>query len=287
MFVIAGATGHVGSVAADRLLAAAKPVRVIVRSPDRGTSWSSRGAEVATGDLGDAAFVGRALQGASGFFTLLPPDYGGPDFFASQRRVADAVASAVRASGVPHVVVLSSLGADLPTGTGPIKGLHYFEERLRETGAKITALRPAYFQENAASALGPARNAGIFPNFGESDDFAWPMTATRDIGEQVALALLNPSDKSEVIDLIGPEYSARDIASALGRTLGKDLRMVNSPKAQWVPTLRGAGLPPSASEALAEMYGALRSGIIQPRGDRQVRTTTPLDETVRTLTARS
>jgi hypothetical protein len=33
---------------------------------------------------------------------------------------------------VPHVVVLSSVGADLAEGTGPVRWLHHLEQRLTE-----------------------------------------------------------------------------------------------------------------------------------------------------------
>lgn len=286
MFVVAGATGHVGSIVAGRLLEAGKPVRVMVRNAAKGERWSSRGAEVAVGDLGDPAFVARALRGAQGFFTLMPPDYAAPDVFAAQRRYADAIASGVAASGVPHVVMLSSMGAELPEGTGPIKGLHYFENRLRETGTALTAIRAAYFQENAESAVAPARAAGIFPNFFDRDDMAIPMIATKDIGELAAASLINPPRASEIVDLIGPDYTARDVASALGAAVGKKLHIVNIPEPQRVPVLLDAGLPPSAAETMAEMYRALGKGIIKPVGDRQVRGTTRLEETVRGIVAR-
>jgi uncharacterized protein YbjT (DUF2867 family) len=287
MFVIAGATGHVGSVAADRLLTAGAPVKVIVRDAGKGARWSARGVEVAVGDLGDPAFVAGALQGAGGFFALIPPDWGAADVFAGQRRIADAVAAGVLASGIPHVVMLSSVGADLPAGTGPIKGLHYFEERVRETGTTLTALRASYFQENAGSALVPARSAAIFPNFGDRDDVAFPMVATRDIGEEVARCLLNPPGASEVVDLVGPSFSARDVASALGAAMGLRLQVVNIPEPQWVPTLLQAGLSQSGAESLAEMYEAAGKGLLQPRGDRQVHATTTIEETMRALVAGS
>jgi uncharacterized protein YbjT (DUF2867 family) len=280
MFVIAGATGHVGSVVASRLLAAGKRVTVLVRDREKGSQWLARGAELAVGDLNDPAFVSRALQGAQGFFTLLPPDYAAEDIFASQRAFSDSIAAGVHAVGVPHVVLLSSLGAELPSGTGPIKGLHYFEERLGETGAIVTALRAAYFQENAATAVSPAKESGIFPNFGDRDDLAWPMIAAKDIGEEAARALLNPPAASEVVDVLGPEYAALDVASALGRALGKELKIVNIPQPQWVRTLREAGVPPSAADALAELHAALTSGILQPHGDRVVRATTTIHETI-------
>jgi uncharacterized protein YbjT (DUF2867 family) len=285
MFVVAGATGKVGSVVADRLLDANKPVRAIVRDRAKAGRLASRGADIAVGDLGDAAFLAGVLRRTSGFFTLIPPDYTALDLFASQRRIADAVASAVRDSGVPHVVLLSSMGAELPTGTGPIKGLRYFEERLGDTGTTLTALRAAYFQENAASALVPARRDGIFPNFGHRDDQPIAMVATRDVGEQAARSLMDPPRSSEVISLAGASYTARDVASSLGAALGKRLTVVNIPQTQWVSTLRDAGLSQSGAEALAEMYVALAQGLIVPRGDRIIGATTPIEETMRALAA--
>ena len=165
MFVIAGVTGHVGSVVAERLLGSGQKVRAIVRSAEKGAAWIQRGAELAVGTLDDEAFLSGALHGASGFFTLLPPNFQVEDFFASQCATADAIAGAVYASGVPHVVILSSIGADLSVGTGPIKGLHYLEDALRRTGVKLSAIRASYFQENVGNALRPAREMGVFPNF--------------------------------------------------------------------------------------------------------------------------
>ena len=50
------------------------------------------------------------------------------------RREGEAIVKAIRASGARHIVFLSSLGAELSAGTGPIAGLHAQEERLRELG---------------------------------------------------------------------------------------------------------------------------------------------------------
>src|SRR6266568_5143879 len=123
MFVIAGATGHVGSGAARELLEKGHKVKVIVRDAAKGAEWSKRGAEVAIGSLEDQASLTGALRGAEGAFVLVPPNYAAPDFYAWQRRTGDAIAAAVQAARVPHVVMLSSVGADLATGNGPIKGL--------------------------------------------------------------------------------------------------------------------------------------------------------------------
>jgi len=278
MFVVAGATGHVGSVVAGELLARGAKVKVIVRDEAKGGAWSKRGAEVAIGSLDDKVFLAGALKGAAGFFALLPPNYVEPDFRGHQRRTADAVAAAVKSSGVPHVVLLSSVGAELAEKNGPIKGLHHLENALRAAGTKLTAIRAGYFQENVASSIAPARQQGVFFNLSASADYPFPMTATRDVGRLAAQSLLSPPAKNEVVDLHGPAYSMRQLAEKLGAALGKKLQLVDIPPSGHVAAMRQAGLPQQLSEEYAEMYAAFAAGIIRPDGDRFVAGTTTIDE---------
>jgi uncharacterized protein YbjT (DUF2867 family) len=283
MFVIAGVTGHVGSVVANELLAKKSPVKVIVRDSAKGAPWAKKGAQVAVGGLQDVAFLTATLKGAEGFFTLLPPDFAAPDFYAAQRKTADAIASAVKASGIPHVVMLSSVGAHLATGNGPIRGLHYLENALRAAGTTLSAIRAGYFQENAANSLAPARQAGIVPNFLASADFAIPMIATRDIGLLAAKLLIDKPKKSEAIDLQGPAYSIRQVAEKLGAALGKALKVVDIPPAGWLDAMKKGGIPEHVAKVFAEMYAGFNSGAIKPQGDRLVQGKTELDEVIRAI----
>ena len=68
MFVITGATGHSGSVAAEALLAAGKKVRVVVRDAAKASRLKALGAEVFVADLADQAALARAVRGAEGVF---------------------------------------------------------------------------------------------------------------------------------------------------------------------------------------------------------------------------
>jgi uncharacterized protein YbjT (DUF2867 family) len=283
MLVIAGFTGHVGSVAAQELLSKGAKVKVLVRDPAKGVEWSKKGAEVATGSLEDAAFLASALKGATGFFTLLPPNYHVAGFYAFQRKTADAIARAVKESGIPHVVMLSSIGADLDSGNGPIKGLHYLENELRATGVNLTAIRAGYFQENVGNSLAPAKTAGIFPNMSPSPDYPLPMIATRDIGLLVASELLLPSAKSEVIDLAGPAYTVRQVAELLGNALGKKLQVVDVPAKDHVATYVRAGMSQELAEIFTEMNAGFASGRIRPVGDRLKTGPTRLETTIKTI----
>ena len=67
MYVVAGVTGHVGSVVAEQLLAEKQPLKVIVRDTAKAAAWSKRGAEVALGSLEDQTFLTTALRGAKAF----------------------------------------------------------------------------------------------------------------------------------------------------------------------------------------------------------------------------
>jgi uncharacterized protein YbjT (DUF2867 family) len=283
MYAIAGVTGHVGSVVAKELLAQSKKIRVIVRDAKKGEPFAKQGAEVAVGSLTDSNFLAKALRGVEGFFTLLPPNLAAQDVYATQRKDADAIANAVAAAKVPHVVMLSSVGADLESGTGPIKGLHYLETALRKTGTTLTAIRASMFQENVGNSFGPAKAQGLLFNFMPSADIAMPMIATRDIGKLAAEQLLAGSKKMQVIDLLGPSYSQRQISEKLGKAIGKQLQIIDIPQSGWLDAMLKAGMPKPFAEAYVEMYGAFLSGKVRPSGDRSVLGTTTLDEVLRTM----
>ncbi len=278
MYTITGVTGHVGGAAAQELLDRNVGVRAVVRHPAQREDWQRRGADTAVADFSDRAALAQALRGSDGAFVMLPTSMTAGD--AEHRRLADSIAGAVADSGVPHVVMLSSIGAELADGTGPIRWLHHLENGLRQTGVVLSAIRSWHFQEKVETVLGAALDAGIYPVFGDPD-VPTPMIATRDIGRFAAATLLAPAASSEVIDLAGPEYTERDVADQMAAMLGKPLQVVAVPRAAWVNTMLDAGLPAPLAHELATLYAAGEQGVFQARGDRRVICTTPIGETLR------
>ncbi|MBB3052334.1 uncharacterized protein YbjT (DUF2867 family) [Prauserella isguenensis] len=275
MYAITGATGHVGGAAARTLHARDLPLRRIVRDPARA------GAGDAVADLTDPAALTAAFRGCDGAFVLLPTLPNGSD--ADHRRMADTIAEAVHDSAIPHVVALSSWGAQHATGTGPIRWLHHLERVLGETGAVVTAIRSPHFQEKVEATLGAAAEAGIHPVFGDSADVATTMAATRDIGELAATALARPPAASEIVHLDAPRYTERQVAERLETVLGTPLDVALLPREAWEPTLVDAGLAPALATELAAMYDAEARGLLQPAGDRRHRCVTELDDTLAAL----
>lgn len=279
-YVVAGATGRVGSIVATELLALGKTVTVIVRDEARGLAWSKRGAEVAIGSLDDRAFLARVVHDAVAFFTLLPENVAPDDFHGARRRMADAIAAGVKDGGAPHVVMLSAIAACLADGNGPAKDLHYCEQQLVTHTKQLTLLRACYFQDNVAGAIQPAVHHGIYPNFLASADVPIPMVATRDVGRFAAEAMVAPAQGCEIIDVFGPAYSIRHVARALGVALGKELQVVDIPPAGQSEALMEAGIPRAIADAIAEMFGAFNAGLIKPQGDRSLVGTTSIDDVI-------
>jgi len=271
MYVVTGVSGHTGSAAAETLLARGKPVRVVVRDPAKGAPWKKRGAEVAVANLSDASALARALAGADGAYVLIPPQYAAEDLIAAQKPVADALAAAIRQSGVPHVVFLSSIGAQHATGTGPIRSLHYGEDVIGRAAKNVTILRAAYFFENAVPVLGEAKAHGVLPSF-LTPGRAVPMVATQDIGRAAAEALLDPPKGRRVIELSGPrDFTPEDVAAAVGRVLGREVRVQGVPLEAVIPAMAAAGLTAGAAALMQEMYGGVNDGRIDFEGGGAVR----------------
>lgn len=273
MFVITGVTGNTGAVVAQTLLDAGQKVRVVVRSADKGAAWRAKGAEVAVASLEDPLALARAFEGASGAYLLLPPDGTHPAFVARGRRLTEGFVEALTRTPVAHVVLLSSVAAHLPSGTGPIQTVGYAEQRLRTIpGVTLTAVRAAYFIENFASGLEPARAQGVLPALFDPAR-KLDMVSTVDIGRVSALALREPSQTHQVIELAGPApVSVDDAARALSTHLGRAVTPHRVPSEAIVPTLTGFGMSADVAGLYREMCGAIdRDALVFEGGHRFVR----------------
>jgi uncharacterized protein YbjT (DUF2867 family) len=261
MYVLMGANGNITSRAARTLLQQGHAVRVIGRSQAALAPLKALGAELAIGDAQQAGFLARAFAGATAVYTMIPPDYAAPDMRRSQALFGTAIAAAIVQADVARVVNLSSVGAELPAGTGPIAGLHAQEQRLNTLpGLQLLHLRPGYFMENHLHAAGTIAALGMYPSL-ERADVPVPTIATADIADVVARELVKGSARG-VLHLHAPRaYTFAQVAAVLGRAIGRpDLPYVQAEHVQGVQAMIGAGFSPGAAELMAEMAGWLSTG---------------------------
>ena len=285
MYVISGASGRIGSAVAGDLLDSGHPVRVVVRRPDAAADWTSRGAEAVVMDLRDGQKLTEALNGVKAFFAMMPFDLSVPDLDQYAAEVVGAVSNAVKDSDVRHTVMLSSGGADLAEGTGPILGLHHMEQALAQTGTTLTALRPGHFQEKFGDVLGAVLREGVFPVFASSADTPLPMVATCDIAAIAVQELLADTRSSEAVDIVGPEYTERQVARSLSDALGKPLEVMPIPEPGWMDALMKAGFASHIAQSLTDLYRADEQRLLGPRGNRSIRANTDIDTTVQHVLA--
>jgi uncharacterized protein YbjT (DUF2867 family) len=277
LIVVFGATGNIGNGITRILLSRGRQIRAVGRSAERLAELVTLGAEPAVGSVEDAGFVAGALAEAAAAFTLNPPNLTTPDVAAHQDKVTDAIASGVERSGVSHVVNLSSIGAHLESGTGPIAGLHRMEKRLdRIPGLNVVHLRPAFFMENLLADVDVIRTIGTDGGL-LRPDVALPMIATSDIAA-AASELLDRRDftGSSVVDLLGPrDYTMQEAAHILGEAVGKpDLGYVQFPVDAVRSALAGQGISESVSDSWIEMYGAANDGKLRSTATRSAENTT-------------
>ena len=278
MIAVMGATGHTGGRIAELLLEGGQRVRALGRSLDKLSKLESAGAEVLAGQADDATFLARAFRGADAAYTLLPPDVQASDSRARQDQQGEAIVKALRESRVPHVVFLSSVGADQASGTGPIAGLRAQEERLRGlAGANVLLLRPGAFFENFHQVLGLIKHQGINGD-SVAPDVALPMIATRDIAVAAAKALQARDWNGVVVrELLGPrDLTHAEATRILGERIGKpDLKYVQLPYADMARALMQMGISESFAGLYVEMTRAFNEGRVKSREGRGPGNTTP------------
>ena len=137
------------------------------------------------------------------------------------------------------------MGADKEAGTGPVAGLHEFEEILnRIPGLNVVHLRAGYFMENTLGQAGAIRAMGktAGPLRG---DLKLPMIATRDIGD-VAAELLLALDFSgkQTRELLGQrDFSMDEVTAIIGQAIEKsDLQYFQLPGEQMQPIFIQLGM---------------------------------------------
>jgi len=278
MYVITGATGHTGTIAAKTLLARGHSVRVLGRSAERLRPLTSQGAEQFLCDLTDVARLTQAFQGAQAVYALSPPDITSHDYRAFQDRVSDAIATAVAGANVKFVVSLSSFGADKADKTGPVVGLHNLEQKLNQIdGLNALHLRPGYFMENTLPQVSLIRKLGT--GLGPiRPELKLPMIATRDIGSAVGEALLQLNFKGkQTRELLGQrDLTMPEALTVIGKAIGKpDLGYAQVTGEQFVAALSQFGFSQSFANLMMEMVEALNTGHMRALEPRTPRNTTP------------
>jgi len=262
-YVITGGAGNISKPLTEKLLKAGHDVTVISRNAENIKSLTDLGAKAAIGSVNDIAFLQTTFAGADAVYTMVPPNYATNDMKASIAEVGKNYAEALKTNNVKYVVNLSSVGAHLPDGVGPVSGLYRVEQALNGLkNINIKHLRPTYFFSNFLGNIGMVKNMNILGgNFG-GVDFKMLLADPNDIAEVAFEELSNLTFTGHSVCYIGSdERSTEDIAKTLGSAIGKpQLPWVTFTDEQAYGGMIQMGLPENAAKNYAEMGHAMHDG---------------------------
>jgi uncharacterized protein YbjT (DUF2867 family) len=250
MFIIMGATGHVGSATAETLLNAGHEVTVVTRDATKAERLKRLGATVAVADVYDVATMREVFRSGRRLFLLNPPAAPDTDTDWTEKETVRHLLAAVDGSGLEKIVAESTYGAQPGDELGDLNTLFEMEQGLRAQSIPHSIIRAAYYMSNWDAMIEPVRNDGIIPTMYPAD-LKIPMVAPADLGVVAARLLCEPVENAGMHYVEGPErYSSNEVAEAFSQALGKPIKCVVTPRDQWEAAYRKLGF----SEAAARSY---------------------------------
>lgn len=258
---LTGSLGNISKPLAIQLIAAGHRVTVISSSADKKAAIEALGAIPAIGSITDTDFLTAAFTGADVVYTMVPPDFTVPDLLQYFTITGNSYAAAIRRSGVQRVVHLSSMGAHLDPGPGPIAGAREAEAILNGLeGVSIKHLRAPFFYINFYNNMDMIRHMGILgSNYPAQTKLV--LVHPEDLAAAAAEEIQNGFTGKSIRYVVSDERSSGEVAAILGNAVGKPgLPWVEFNDEQALQGIMQGGLPESIAKLFVEVGVAIRGG---------------------------
>lgn len=263
MYIVTGATGHLGRFAIQELLARgidAGQIVALARTPERASDLAALGVVVREADYGRPETLGPALAGTRRLLLVSGSEVG-------QRVVQHGnVIDAAVAAGVESIAYTSMVNADT-TGIGLAADHQATEKLLARAGVPVTLLRNAWYIENYTDNLAQTLQHGAV--LGAAGDGRVSGATRADFAAAAAAALVGEEHVGATFELGGdPAFTLGDLAAAITQAAGTTVVYRNLPPAELVAVLAAGGVPQPFAEALADAdQGIARGDLFTDTGD--------------------
>lgn len=261
--IITGSLGNISKPLSVDLISKGHQVTVVSSNEEKSNEIISLGALPAIGSVSDENFLTATFTGADLVYLMVPNNFSATDYRTYIKSIGQHYANAVKASGVKKIVLLSSIGAHLEKGTGPIAGLHDVEQILNKLeNTDLLYLRPGFFYNNFYANLDLIKHAGIIgSNYGADQPIV--MVDPQDIANIAADKIHEGFSGKSTLYIASDKRTLKEVAGALGKAIGKpELPWVEFDDQQAFDGMTGAGLPEEITRNYVEMGTAVRSGIL-------------------------
>eukprot|EP01100_Stratorugosa_tubuloviscum_P014046 TRINITY_DN728_c1_g1_i1.p1 TRINITY_DN728_c1_g1~~TRINITY_DN728_c1_g1_i1.p1 ORF type:complete len:304 (+),score=137.83 TRINITY_DN728_c1_g1_i1:122-1033(+) len=270
-YVVTGANGNTGKLVANKLLEHKVNVRVILRNENNREHWEQLGAQVVIANLDDSSTLIKAFENASSIYLMNPPAYS-DDLFERVEKISNAYIEAIKVTNPQKLVILSSVGAHLATGTGNIITTYIMDQKIAKLNIQKSFIRAAYFLENWANPIAALKNnPNQLSSFVIPIDLKLPMITNEDIAITSVNEMLDISsielNKTKIIELEGETHiSPIEIANILSKLTNTSIQAQPIPRELWPQILNKHNFSPSTIQAFIELNDGFNSGYITWEG---------------------
>ncbi|MFI6896827.1 NAD(P)H-binding protein [Streptomyces sp. NPDC050256] len=263
--VITGASGHLGRLIVDQLLAAGTPPEQIVatgRDAGKLADLARNRVTVRRADFADPDTLDDAFAGADTMVLVSTTTVN--ERFDNARNAIDAAHRA----GVSRIVYTSILNAS--TAQMTLADAHRrTEEFLRDSGSPFVILRNGWYLENYTDQLPMISQYHAL--LGSAHDGRVSAAGRRDLAAAAAAVLTQDGHLGATYELGGTPFTLTELAATFSDVLGTHIAYRDMSVADYTATLTGAGLPPEMAAAVADADAGLARGELFTESDDLVR----------------
>jgi NAD(P)H dehydrogenase (quinone) len=222
--IISGASGNLGGLTVDELLARGVPARRLIlvsRTPDELKKYADQGASVRFGDFTKPESLPAAYAGGTRMLLISVGGSGEVTAAALLKRAIDAA----KGAGVKHVAYTSYVGLTRGDVAGRAADHLETENLLKASGLAWTMLRNSIYMHGqiAQAARWVADGRAVIP----PNESPIGYISREDCARAAAAVLSTPGHENKAYDITGPELvGVRDAAAIASAVTGKPIEVV-------------------------------------------------------------
>lgn len=255
--LVTGATGQLGALVVETLLKSvpAERLAVSVRDPQKAEALRARGVEVRQGDFDKPETLDQSFAGINRLLIISADGDNGTRI----RQHTNAVAAAQRAK-VGFIAYTSA--ANAAESTLFLAEVHRAtEEAIRKTGIPYAFLRNNWYLENEGGSIQGVLAGGPWVTSAGSGKVGW--ATRRDYAEAAAAVLAGSGHKNAIYELSGKLMTQKELASALGEVLSREVPVMEVDDAGYAEIMKGAGVPEPVVPILVAIQRDIREGALE------------------------
>lgn len=256
MIVLTGATGQLGRLIVDQLLAVvdANELGVLVRSEEKGAPFAAKGIAVHVGDYEDPASLVAAFQGVDVLLFTSNAD------FARRQVQHENVADAAKEAGVGRLVYTSIVATD---PENPLVATHLAtEDYIKTTGVPYTFLRNNFYMDMVVEQVQGAIAQGAYRSPLEAENGAAFVTR-EDIARMATAVLTTEGHEGKIYNLTGVEVVTPTLFAEVATAVsGKEIPFEQISWDDLAQGLKASGMPEGAVQWAVMFTRILDSNIL-------------------------